>query len=89
MKDKILYLILGMLIGAVITAGGFLIFSKNSEPRMNGKRPDFTYMEGNPDFIEREGKRDFSDREKRQRPEDDNFIPEEKITTESNEIDAE
>lgn len=29
MKDKILMLIIGILIGAVITAGGFLLFGKN------------------------------------------------------------
>lgn len=34
MKDKILYLVLGILIGAVITSGVFLIFSKNSKPEM-------------------------------------------------------
>lgn len=30
MKDKILMLIIGILIGAVITAGGFLLFGKNN-----------------------------------------------------------
>lgn len=34
MKDKILYLILGILIGAVITAGAFLIFQKNAKPQL-------------------------------------------------------
>lgn len=42
MKDKILYLILGILIGAVITAGCFLVISKNSQPQMNGERPDMS-----------------------------------------------
>lgn len=42
MKDKILYLILGILIGAVITAGCFLVFSKNSESQMNGEMPDMS-----------------------------------------------
>lgn len=42
MKDKILYLILGILIGAVITAGCFLIFSKNARSEMRGERPDFS-----------------------------------------------
>lgn len=41
MKDKILYLILGILIGAVITAGCFLVFSKNARPEMKGERPEF------------------------------------------------
>lgn len=34
MKDKILYLILGILIGAVITAGAFSIFQKNAKSQM-------------------------------------------------------
>ena len=39
MKDKIIYLILGILIGAVITAGCFLVFSHNNqnEMRRNGE----------------------------------------------------
>ena len=36
MKDKILYLILGMLIGAIITAGCFLILKKNSKSDFKG-----------------------------------------------------
>ena len=52
MKDKILTLIIGILIGAVITAGGFLIYSKvngNNNQQMpqmegqmqnNGEKPD-------------------------------------------------
>lgn len=44
MKDKILYLILGILIGAVITAGCFLVFSKNQAPSMRGERPDMSNM---------------------------------------------
>lgn len=44
MKDKILTLIIGILIGAVITAGGFFIYEKvsgnnsnnNGMPSMNG-----------------------------------------------------
>ena len=31
MKDKIMYMIIGILIGAVITAGGFLIFGKKGK----------------------------------------------------------
>ena len=30
MKDKIIMLVIGILIGAIITAGGFLIFGNNS-----------------------------------------------------------
>lgn len=40
MKDKILYLILGILIGAVITAGCFLVFSKANNK--NGMPSDMT-----------------------------------------------
>lgn len=42
MKEKMMYLILGILIGAVITAGCFLVFSKANAPRMNGERPDMS-----------------------------------------------
>lgn len=45
MKDKILYLILGILIGAVITAGCFLVFSKNARPQMGDRNfPDMSNM---------------------------------------------
>lgn len=48
MKEKIMYLILGILIGAVITAGCFLLFTKNNGPEMMdgkmGERPDFENM---------------------------------------------
>lgn len=45
MKEKIMYLILGILIGAVITAGCFLVFSKSRQPQINGgQRPDFSDM---------------------------------------------
>ncbi len=45
MKEKILYLILGILIGAVITAGIFLI-QKDKGPQggMDGQKPDFSDM---------------------------------------------
>lgn len=47
MKDKIVFLVLGILIGAVITAGCFLLFSKNKGPegRMNGEPPDGNFMQ--------------------------------------------
>jgi gas vesicle protein len=38
MKDKIIMLIIGILIGAVITAGCFLIFKNNSNQSDNGQR---------------------------------------------------
>lgn len=50
MKEKIMYLILGILIGAVLTAGVFLVFSKsNMRGRpdgfmKNGERPNFEQM---------------------------------------------
>lgn len=44
MKDKMLYLILGILIGAVITTGVFLVFQKNAKPQMRG---DFENMNFN------------------------------------------
>ena len=41
MKEKVLYLILGILIGSVITAGCFLVFSKNQQPgMMRGEPPE-------------------------------------------------
>lgn len=43
MKDKILMLIIGILIGAILTAGGFLIFGKNStNMKMDGDNKDFS-----------------------------------------------
>lgn len=44
MKDKILYLILGILVGAVITSGAFLIYSKNARYNMKDMRPNFNNM---------------------------------------------
>lgn len=37
MKDKILYLIIGVLIGAIITAGCFMIFGKKSGQMSQGR----------------------------------------------------
>lgn len=44
MKDKILMLVIGILIGAIITTGGFLIFGKENDKagRMGGKEFDPT-----------------------------------------------
>lgn len=38
MKDKILTLIIGILIGAIITSAGFIIYNKSHN---RNKRPDF------------------------------------------------
>lgn len=40
MKEKIIYLILGILIGAILTAGGFMLFSPK------GKRPNGDFPRG-------------------------------------------
>ncbi len=51
MKEKIFLLIIGILIGAIITAGGFLIFNKvnsSNNQRINQNVPEmkeFTQME--------------------------------------------
>lgn len=45
MKDKVLTLILGILIGAVLTAGGFLLFGKNTSSRNMGEKPNRQDME--------------------------------------------
>lgn len=47
MKEKILYLIIGILIGAVITAGCFLVFSNNKNSQEKGGRPDRAMMDAN------------------------------------------
>lgn len=65
MKEKIMYLILGILIGAVITAGCFLIFSKNNNQEMNGRmggKADFENMtdEEREEMMEKHGDGDFN-----------------------------
>ena len=45
MKDKILYLIVGMLLGAIITAGGFVIFGKKNTNNENNIKMDFRNFE--------------------------------------------
>lgn len=49
MKDKIIYLVIGALIGAILTAGGFLIFGKNNNgmPNDMGDRSQMREMDGN------------------------------------------
>lgn len=52
MKDKIFMLVIGMLIGAIITAAGFLVFGnkgkKDFDPSKfnNGERPSFSGEKG-------------------------------------------
>lgn len=76
MKDKITYLILGILIGAVITSGCFLIFSKTQDKgMMRGERP--------------EGFEEFEDGERRGRKPEGNFVMPENLNEDMNsEIDS-
>lgn len=50
MKDKIIYLVLGILIGSVITAGCFMLFSKNGrnigKEGMGGTPPSGNFTQG-------------------------------------------
>ena len=45
MKDKIMFLIIGVLIGAIITTGGFLIYNKSLSN--NATQPEMMQMNGN------------------------------------------
>ncbi len=45
MKDKIIFLIIGILIGAIITTGGFLIYNKSLSN--NVAQPEMMQMNGN------------------------------------------
>ena len=45
MKDKIMFLIIGALIGAIITTGGFLIYNKSLSN--NSTQPEMMQMNGN------------------------------------------
>ena len=45
MKDKIIFSIIGILIGAIITTGGFLIYNKSLSN--NVARPEMMQMNGN------------------------------------------
>lgn len=48
MKEKIMYLIIGILIGAIITAGCFLIFGKSNQADMpQGNMKEMRQMDGN------------------------------------------
>lgn len=48
MKDKIIFLIIGILIGAIITASCFMLFGKNNGPqgRMEGEPPSGNFAGG-------------------------------------------
>ena len=81
MKNKIIYLVIGIVIGAVITAAGFLIFGKINQPKgiHNGERPD--------GIIKREDGEnppDWDDGEHRMRP--DNQSDNQNTTDVSNNI---
>lgn len=46
-KDKLLYLVLGILIGAVITAGCFMLFSESgNDTRRMENPPDGNFVKG-------------------------------------------
>lgn len=48
MKEKIMYLIVGALIGAIITAACFMAFNKNDSSNSMEGGPGQMQMEGNP-----------------------------------------
>ncbi len=78
MKEKIITLIIGMLIGAVITATIFNVFKKDTSGRPDmGEKPNMTQMEG-------EGFRD-----RRERPNSNSSEESNTVTTEENVTDAE
>lgn len=55
MKEKVKFLILGILIGAVITAGVFILIKNNASPRMmdrNFEKPQFEDGNFQPDIPE-------------------------------------
>lgn len=56
MKDKILYLIIGTLIGAIITAGCFLLFGKNNDKGGMRGAPGQMQMDGNMTPSDRNGR---------------------------------
>ena len=71
MKDKILTLIIGILIGAILTTGGFLIYNSvkgnpsnnemNERPMMNkGQRPEFPKEKQNPNGEIPDGEANFT-----------------------------
>jgi len=81
MKEKILYLIVGILIGAIITAACFLVVEKNKQSNMSEGMPDFEQMD-------KGGRRqNFDNMNNGERPElpedlDENNIPSEPNSSE-------
>ena len=47
MKEKILYLVIGILIGAIITASCFLLLDKNKKSNLPDDIPNFEQMDKN------------------------------------------
>ena len=56
MKEKVLFLIIGILIGAIIVSGGFILFYKNNMPEMNREKPPMMEMRGENDNFEKRDK---------------------------------
>ena len=61
MKEKIKFLILGILIGAVITAGVFILLKGNGSKSMRGMPPDFDSSSFPSDMQERMSQRSSSE----------------------------
>lgn len=77
MKEKMMYLILGILIGAVITAGCFLVFSKNNAPQgMGGEKTNFSNMtdEEREEMMQNRGQRGGEDGEPPAMPGEGNTV---------------
>lgn len=72
MKEKILYLIIGILVGAIITASCFLIIDKNKKSNAPEGMPDFEQMDKDGKFT------NMKDGERPELPEDfdESQIPE-------------
>lgn len=51
MKEKIMYLIIGVLIGAIVTTSGFLIYSKTTKSNQTNERnmPNMGEPQARPD----------------------------------------
>lgn len=63
MKQKVLYLILGIVIGVVLTTGVFMMKGGNKGPGGNGQRPDFENFdpENMPEDFKNRGNGNFKD----------------------------
>jgi len=74
MKDKILMLIIGILIGAIITAGGFLLFGKKGKQDGKMNRKDFdTNMIGEDGGRRLRGRSENGIEEPQTKPESDDM----------------